>query len=176
MSFWRPQRNSLYSKCIHFVHVELCSLDKCFTGDIHIILSKVSYYARCGIKLKQESPLPPYSSHPNTSSESLIPGFGKRQLPADCSLLPRRTNAIFISVLQLAKLPPGTSGYFSPPLERLNTMSFMPPGENRRSGAWSVHPIMLRICSIFCAWSVLFLTEVCAQSQRRYLFTFIYNW
>ncbi|KAM9552823.1 procollagen C-endopeptidase enhancer 2-like [Salvelinus alpinus] len=50
-------------------------------------------------------------------------------------------------------------------------MSFIPAGENRRSGAWSVHPIMLRICSLFCAWSVLFLTEVCGQSQRRTTFT-----
>lgn len=165
MSFWRPQRNSLYSKCIHFVHVELCSLDKCFTGDIHIILSKVSYYARCGIKLKQESPLPPYSSHPNTSSESLIPGFGKRQLPADCSLLPRRTNAIFslCSSLQPAKLPPGTFlGSF--PHRSSHWLSFMPRSENRRTGAWSVHPTMWRIYSIFCAWGVLSLTEVCAQS------------
>ncbi|CDQ82492.1 unnamed protein product [Oncorhynchus mykiss] len=30
---------------------------------------------------------------------------------------------------------------------------------------------MLRICSVFCAWSVLFLTEVCGQSQRRPTFT-----
>uniref|UniRef100_A0A3P8XAH9 Procollagen C-endopeptidase enhancer 2b n=1 Tax=Esox lucius TaxID=8010 RepID=A0A3P8XAH9_ESOLU len=47
----------------------------------------------------------------------------------------------------------------------------MPPGENRRSGAWSVNPTMCRICGLFCAWGVLFLTEVCAQSQRRQTFT-----
>ena len=142
-------------------------MNKYFTRDINIILPKVGY-ARCGTKPKHHHP------PSNASNASLIPGFGKRQLPAECSLLPRSTNAIFISVLQLAKLPPVSSGYFSPPLERLNTMSFMPAGENRRSGAWSIHPIMLRICSVFCAWSVLFLTEVCGQSQRRYLFTFYF--
>ncbi|XP_024248196.1 procollagen C-endopeptidase enhancer 2 [Oncorhynchus tshawytscha] len=54
-------------------------------------------------------------------------------------------------------------------------MSFMPRSENRRTGAWSVHPTMWRICSIFCAWGVLSLTEVCAQSllgsRRRPTFT-----
>lgn len=56
--------------------------------------------------------------------------------------------------------------------ELLNTMPFMPRGENRRS-ACSVNPIMWRTCSIFCAWSLLFLSEVCAQTQQRYTFIYI---
>lgn len=100
--------------------------------------------------------------------------LGKKAAACAPSLLPRSTNAIFIcSSLQLLKLPPGTSWYFSPPCEPLNTMSFMPRGENKRV-AWSVNPTMWRTCSIFCAWSLLFLTEVCAQSQRRYTFIHIY--
>lgn len=91
------------------------------------------------------------------------------------SLLPRRTNVIFIcSSLQLLKLPAGTPGYFSPTVSQLlHTMPFMPRGENRRS-ARSVQPTMWRTCSIFGAWSLLFLTEVCAQSQRRYTFIYIF--
>uniref|UniRef100_A0A668UAU3 Procollagen C-endopeptidase enhancer 2b n=1 Tax=Oreochromis aureus TaxID=47969 RepID=A0A668UAU3_OREAU len=49
-------------------------------------------------------------------------------------------------------------------------MPFTPRGENRRSSC-SVFPTMWRTCSIFCAWTVLFLTEVCAQSQQRPIFT-----
>lgn len=53
----------------------------------------------------------------------------------------------------------------------LSTMPFTPPGENRRSSC-SVFPTMWRTCSIFCAWTLLFLTEVCAQSQQRYFFIY----
>uniref|UniRef100_A0A3B3YPN3 Procollagen C-endopeptidase enhancer 2b n=1 Tax=Poecilia mexicana TaxID=48701 RepID=A0A3B3YPN3_9TELE len=42
----------------------------------------------------------------------------------------------------------------------------MPRSENKRS-VCSVHNTMWRTCSIFCAWTLLFLTEVCAQSQQR---------
>ena len=107
-----------------------------------------------------------YCRRPHTPPARLLSQvFGKRQLLAACapSLLPHRTNAIFIcSGLQSPKLPPGTSGYFSPPFEPLNTMSFMPRG--------SASPTMWRICSLFCAWILLFLAEVCAQTQRRYTF------
>lgn len=108
-------------------------------------------------------------------SASLIVFFSILKKAAACapSLLPRITNVIFIcSGLQLQKLPAGTPWcFFSPPFQLLNTMSFMPRGENRRS-ACSVNQTMWRTCGIFCAWSLLFLTDVCAQSQRRY--TFIY--
>lgn len=56
----------------------------------------------------------------------------------------------------------------------LSTMPFTPPGENRRSSC-SVFPTMWRTCSIFCAWTLLFLTEVCAQSQQRYLFIYFFT-
>ncbi|MEQ2166662.1 Procollagen C-endopeptidase enhancer 2 [Goodea atripinnis] len=45
----------------------------------------------------------------------------------------------------------------------------MPRGEIRRS-ACSVSPAVWRTC-IFGAWTLLFLTEVCAQSQQRPIFT-----
>lgn len=97
----------------------------------------------------------------------------EKAVPCAPSLLPRRTNAIFIcSSSQLLKLPAGTPGYFSPPFQLLNTMPFMPRGENRRS-ACTGNPTMWRTCSIFCAWSLLLLTDVCAQSQRRYSFYII---
>lgn len=64
-------------------------------------------------------------------------------------------------------------GTFPPPIQLLNTMPFMPRGENRRS-ARSVDQTMWRTCGIFCAWSLLFLTDVCAQSQRRYTIYFIF--
>lgn len=88
------------------------------------------------------------------------------------SLLPRRTNAIFICLrLQLLKVPAGTPGYFSPPFELLSTLPFTARSESRRS-VCSVYSTMWRTCGLFCAWTLLFMTEVCAQSQRRY--TFIY--
>ncbi|XP_068437536.1 procollagen C-endopeptidase enhancer 2b isoform X1 [Clinocottus analis] len=49
-------------------------------------------------------------------------------------------------------------------------MPFMSRVENRRR-ACSVNQTMWRTCSVFCAWSLLFLTEVCAQSQQRPTFT-----
>lgn len=94
----------------------------------------------------------------------------KKSAACPPSLLPGRTNAIFIcSGLQLQKLPAGTPGYFSPPLHLLSIMPFMPRGENSRS-ARSVNQTMWRTCGVFCAWSLLFLTDVCAQAQRRYIF------
>ncbi|XP_075903459.1 procollagen C-endopeptidase enhancer 2b [Nelusetta ayraudi] len=46
-------------------------------------------------------------------------------------------------------------------------MPFMPRDENRRSACCSVNQTMWRTGAIFCAWSLLLLTDVCAQSQRR---------
>ncbi|XP_071341170.1 procollagen C-endopeptidase enhancer 2b isoform X1 [Trachinotus anak] len=98
--------------------------------------------------------------------------MGEKAAACAPSLQPRRTNAIFICPSsQFLKLPAGTRGYFSPPCALLNTMPLMlPRGESRRS-AGSVNPTMWRTCSIFCAWSLLFLTEVCAQTQQRPTFT-----
>ncbi|XP_029698299.1 procollagen C-endopeptidase enhancer 2b isoform X2 [Takifugu rubripes] len=72
---------------------------------------------------------------------------------------------------QLQKLSAGTPEYFSPWSWLLpNTMSFM-LRVNTRRGARSVNQTMWRTCGVFCAWILLFLTDVCAQSQRRPVFT-----
>lgn len=55
-----------------------------------------------------------------------------------------------------------------------NTMSFM-SRVNTRRGARSVNQTMWRTCGVFCAWILLFLTDVCAQSQRRYRFIFFFK-
>lgn len=70
-----------------------------------------------------------------------------------------RTNAIFIcSSLQLLELPAGPPALFTAPFEQFTS----------RGG----NPTMRGTCSLFCAWSLLFLTEVCAQAQRRYVISF----
>lgn len=124
---------------------------------IHATSFKVFFYARCRMKLMRDL----------TPSQRVFNVFFFKAAACASSLLPDRTNTIFICYgLQLLELPAGTPGYFTPPFELQNTMPFMPRGENRRS-ACSLKPAMWRTCSIFCAWSLLFLTEVCAQSQRR---------
>lgn len=136
---------------------------------IHVTSFNV-FQARCWMKLMRD--LTPFQRFFNRFFFFFF--LGKKQQPVLQSLLPRRTNAIFIcSSLQWLKLPAGTPGYFSPPSQLLHTMPHMPRGENRRS-ARSVTPTMWRTCSVFCAWSLLFLTEVCAQSQRRYTFIYIF--
>lgn len=99
------------------------------------------------------------------------PSFKKEPAAFAPSLLPHRTSAIFMrSGSQLQKLSAGTPEYFSPWSWLLpNTMSFM-LRVNTRRGARPVNQTMWRTCGGFCAWILLFLTDVCAQSQRRYKF------
>ncbi|XP_041924625.1 procollagen C-endopeptidase enhancer 2b [Alosa pseudoharengus] len=40
-----------------------------------------------------------------------------------------------------------------------------------RHTAWSFKPTMWKICSVYCAWGLLLLTGIRAQSQRRQVFT-----
>lgn len=92
--------------------------------------------------------------------------------PSPCYVPPTAQNKRYIHVheLAVAQTPCRNSWVLFPPsFQLLSTMSFMLQGENRRS-ACSIYPTMWRARSIFCAWTLLFLTEVCAQSQRRYIF------
>lgn len=86
-----------------------------------------------------------------------------------CSVPPTPQNKRYIHALRLAvaeTLRRNSRVLF--PLEP-NTMSFM-LRVNTRRGARPVNQTMWRTCGGFCAWILLFLTDVCAQSQRRYKF------
>ncbi|XP_037613370.1 procollagen C-endopeptidase enhancer 2b isoform X2 [Sebastes umbrosus] len=82
-------------------------------------------------------------------------------------------NKRYIHLLQLAVAETPRRNSLATLHHRLscwNTMPFMSRWENRRR-ACSFNPTMWTTCSLFCAWSLLFLTDVCAQSQQRPTFT-----
>lgn len=102
-------------------------------------------------------------THP-ASSVVFFSSFFPKKKKSSCprSVPPTTQHKRHIHLLRLAVAEtPLRELHFSP---HRSTMSFVPRAETRRSAT------MWRTCSVFCAWSLLFLAEVCAQSQQRYTF------
>lgn len=180
----------LHSPHIYTVHAhdEVCYLDQVSATQIemsnhssmspgfkfvHATPHSSFFQARC-VKLMRD--LTPsqrfFNNFLSSLSFSLSLSFGAAAAAASALLRPsyHAEQTLYSSAPACSdwNFPAGTPGLlFFPPhqVQLPNTMPFMPRGENRRT--------MWRTCSVFCAWSLLFLAEVCAQSQRRY--TFIYS-